>query len=80
MNKIMLIKSCNRRENIDLVQKTLTDFGCIIKTRLGLHEAGDACSNEGLIILQLADDADEIKKLEKTLSKIECVDVKTVEI
>ena len=80
MENIMLIKSCNRRENIDTVQKTLTDFGCIIKTRLGLHQAGDSCSNEGLIILQLTDDEEEITKLEKALSKIECVESKIVHI
>lgn len=76
----MLIKTCKRRDNIDSVQKTLTEFGCIIKTRLGLHEAGGVCSDEGLIILQLADDADEIEKLEKALDKIECVTFKTVQI
>ncbi len=80
MDTIMLIKTCNRRENIDLVQKTLTDSGCIIKTRLGLHEAGDTCSNEGLIILHLSNDEDEIAKLENALSKIDCVKVKTVQI
>ena len=80
MENIMLIKTCNRRENVDAVQKSLTDFGCIIKTRLGLHQAGDACSNEGLIILHLTEDSEEIAKLEMALNKIECVSCKTVQI
>ena len=37
------------------VQKVFTDFGCQIRTRLGLHEADKGlCSPNGLILLDLA--------------------------
>jgi hypothetical protein len=48
--------------------------------RLGLHEAGDACSNEGLILLYVVDRSDEIKALETALEKIDGVRVKAMEI
>jgi hypothetical protein len=35
------------------VQKVLTDFGCQIRTRLGLHEADqNLCSPNGMILLE----------------------------
>lgn len=77
---IMIIKTCKRKNNADQLQKTLTEFGCIIKMRLGLHEAGDVCSDEGLIILQLVDDDGEIEKLEKSLDGIEGLKFKTVSV
>jgi hypothetical protein len=44
----------NRVENATNVQKVLTECGCYIKTRLGLHEAADnVCSPSGLILLEI---------------------------
>ncbi len=82
MNKenIIVIRNAKRRENADELQKVLTEYGCIIKTRLGLHEAGDACSNTGLIILQLTDESEEIAKLEKALSALEGITYQSVRI
>ena len=77
---IMAIISCKRRDNFDSLQKLLTEFGGIIKTRLGLHEAGNACSDEGLIILQLLDDADETAKFEKALSGMDGITFKSIQI
>ncbi len=59
------------KESID-VQNVLTKFGCSIKTRLGLHEVQeDYCSSNGLIILELTGNTEEIVKLESELLKIE---------
>jgi hypothetical protein len=77
---IIAIRCGDRRENADELQKVLTEFGCSIKMRLGLHEAGNACSNEGLILLQLVDNSSEIKKLEATLSAIDGIRINTMEI
>ncbi|HKL22569.1 MAG TPA: hypothetical protein VJ904_12235 [Tichowtungia sp.] len=39
------------------VQEVFTQYGCSIRTRLGLHEAdGQVCSPNGLILLELVDD------------------------
>ena len=35
------------------VQQVLTEHGCIIKLRVGLHEAGDVCADDGLVLLHL---------------------------
>ena len=80
MQNVMVIKTSKRRDAADSIQKTLTEFGCIIKARIGLHEAGDFCSDEGLILLQLLSDNDEVKKLEKTLGDLDGVEFKLVQI
>lgn len=77
---IMVIKTCKRKDNADFLQKILTEFGCIIKTRLGLHEAGNVCSDEGLIILQLVGDPGEAEKLEKALNGLDGISYKSVQI
>lgn len=78
MRQIMGIEVGNREEDALKVQDLLTKNGCIIKTRLGLHESSeDLCSRTGLIILEfLADKADEIKVMEKELEAINSVVVK----
>ncbi len=43
-----------RLENAARVQQVFTEYGCNIKTRLGLHEASQgACSPNGLILLEM---------------------------
>ncbi len=54
MFSIMAIKISPRNEVAPKVQEILTKNGCIIKTRLGLHETtNDSCSKSGLILLEL---------------------------
>jgi len=58
------------------VQALLTEYGCHIKTRLGLHETGkDYCSPNGLLILELVGALDKCRELEQKLSAIEGVSV-----
>lgn len=77
---IMTMLVNNRRENASKLQEILTESGCLIKTRLGLHEAGDFCSDEGLIILQLTGDKKDIIKLEDDLNTLDGVVAKNVEL
>ncbi|MBN1864130.1 MAG: hypothetical protein JW808_04455 [Victivallales bacterium] len=59
------------------VQKVLTEFGCLIKTRLGLHELSDRCeSPNGLLILEMEGDEKRIKQMVSKLKKIQGIDVK----
>ena len=78
--KTLLIFSLeNRRTEAVKVQKILTDFGCIIKTRLGIHDGVlDKCSNTGLIILELVGAKAEIRDLERRLKAVKSVRVKLV--
>jgi hypothetical protein len=75
---IMVIKISGRHTKAPEVQEVLTKFGCSIKVRLGLHEAGDVCSEEGILVLQLTGDKDEMKGLEKALNKMDGVQAKMV--
>ncbi|HHY03801.1 MAG TPA: ribose-5-phosphate isomerase A [Thermoanaerobacterales bacterium] len=76
---IMAVLVNHRSKNASDVQETLTKHGCNIKMRLGLHEAENVCSEEGLIILQLSDEK-EAKVLEKELNEIPGVNAKTIEL
>lgn len=59
------------------VQKVLTEYGCNIKTRLGLHEVcEDTCIDRGLLILELCGDEGKIEAMTKALREIEGVEVK----
>jgi len=71
----------DRRKFAPEVQKVLTEFGCIIKMRIGLHEGiENSCSNEGFIMLNLNDDDKEINKFIKKLENIESVRVKNIKV
>lgn len=62
MTTIIGLRIKNRKNNATKVQKIFTKFGCIINTRLGLHDkTNDCCSPLGLILLEIIDDnkADE---------------------
>jgi hypothetical protein len=65
------------REVILSVQKTLTAYGCNIRTRLGVNEVffGEPA---GLIILELKGDAKQRLLLEKDLKSLKQVHVRTM--
>lgn len=74
---IVGIHVTNRVKHIPSVQNVLTEFGCSIKTRIGLHEMSDAtCSPNGLIIVELLGDDGILNGFTSALKKIEGVDVK----
>lgn len=57
MTTIIGIKITNRLESAVSVQEILTKYGCIIKTRIGLHEEiNGQCSAKGLILLEIIND------------------------
>lgn len=70
MNKTVLLILIDKRKDAAVnVQKILTEWGCLIKTRLGIHDGIlDDCSNHGLIILELVG---ESKKQQEMARKLE---------
>jgi hypothetical protein len=69
-----------RHQTAKDVQAALTEFGCSIKTRLGLHTASATeCSPNGLILLEMTGSEAEAVGLEHRLSKIPGVFVSKVE-
>ena len=78
--KVVVIGVQHRREEADKLQKLLTEHGCEVKARLGLHEAGAVCSDEGLIILQLVPDDPLGDSLVEELNKLDGIKAKMVEV
>ncbi|AQT66995.1 hypothetical protein STSP2_00133 [Anaerohalosphaera lusitana] len=65
----------DRIHHVDPVQHLFTEFGCSIRTRLGLHEAQkDFCSPNGLIVLEMVGDDDTHKEFIDKLNAIEGVE------
>ena len=78
MTTIIGVRLDNRTQTAVDFQKTLTHFGCVIKTRLGLHEvAEDKCAPNGLILLEIIDD-NEAEKLQAELLQIAGLELKTM--
>ncbi len=78
---VMLILIGKRQETAVQVQKLLTAWGCIIKTRLGLHDGVlENCSNKGLLFLELVGSKDQQKEFERKLDLIPGVATKLVEL
>lgn len=67
MSTIIGIKVANRIEEANKLQEILTEYGCLIKTRIGLHDMGEyRCLNYGVILIQVVDKENEIcEKLSK---------------
>lgn len=79
MRTVMMVLVGKRRDSAVNVQEILTEYGCYIKTRLGLHEASESvCAEEGLILLELLNDKEKQDNLFTALKAVECIDVKMV--
>ena len=66
----------DRANQVPQVQKLLTEYGCNIKTRLGLHRVDEqVCSPRGLILLEMFGDPATCGQLKAKLSKLEGVEV-----
>lgn len=72
---IIGIKIINR-ENLSIdLQDILTEFGCIIKTRLGLHDVcNNSCSDDGIILLEVIND-EKSRDLINELSNLDNIEI-----
>ena len=71
---ILGVHVAQRTKHTAKVQKILSDYGCSIRTRIGLHEAGGGfCSPNGLILLEVVSQA---SALAAALAKVPGVSVK----
>lgn len=78
---IMCVVINLRTAHAPTVQELLTKYGCIIKTRLGLHETDEkSCSEQGIVLLQLIENDEKIGNLKNELLKIEGVKVNVMKI
>lgn len=66
----------DRIHHAQRVQDLFTEYGCSIKTRIGLHTVADNfCSPNGLVLLEMAGDEKPIFELIDKLGAVEGVDV-----
>ena len=80
-NYLIGIKMDNRVANAQRFQEALTQNGCSIKTRLGLHEVDEeTCANYGIIVLQACGTITEIELLVKELNALEGITAKYLDL
>ncbi|MBR9978592.1 MAG: hypothetical protein KFH87_10950 [Bacteroidetes bacterium] len=78
---VLLVLIGNRKEAAVSVQKVLTAWGCIIKTRLGIHDGVlENCSDQGLLILELHGKREDMDELARKIGIIPGVGSKLVEL
>jgi hypothetical protein len=82
MEKTILVILIGKRKDAAVnVQKLLTAWGCLIKTRLGIHDGIlDNCSDQGLLILELYGSKEQKEELSRKMELIEGVKSKLVEL
>ena len=80
--RVILIMIALRSKSAVSVQEILTTYGCLIKTRLGIHEnEGAKCTETGMVIIELVNGQDEkATELVAELEALEEVSVKDVEL
>jgi hypothetical protein len=79
--KLVIIKNENREESATRMQQMLTDFGCYIKVRLGLHDIpADVCSPSGLLVLEVVAEEGQIKDFVDQLNALPDVTAQMVVI
>lgn len=71
----------HRHANALNLQKVLTEFGCNIKLRVGLHETSEEfCSDDGVIMLQACGDKATIDRMMESFNALEGVSAKLLDL
>ena len=72
---ILGVHITNRLKNAAEVQRLFSEYGCNIKTRLGLHEVHNVCSPNGVVILEMYGDEKVCFELADKLAAIRGIEV-----
>lgn len=82
MKKVILLVLVGKRKDAAVnLQKVLTAWGCIIKTRLGIHDGVlENCSEKGLLILELCGSDDQNQELARKIAVIKGVKSEIIEL
>jgi hypothetical protein len=76
---ILGVHITNRMTKAPEVQKVFTEYGCNIKTRIGLHDVDEnACSPSGVVLLEFFGSRDEADAMAAKLSAVDGVFVQTM--
>jgi hypothetical protein len=82
MSKRYVVGIClsNRVENAAEFQRVLTECGCYIKTRLGLHDVNEnLCAPGGLILLEVYGGDAAVADMESKLKAVKGLQVQKME-
>lgn len=78
---VMVVLISHRHEAASKVQAVLTGWGCMIRTRLGIHQGvQENCSENGLLFLDLAGDPEKLEELERKLNVIKGVSARKIDL
>lgn len=78
---VMVVLISHRHDAAAKVQAVLTGWGCMIKTRLGIHEGvQEDCSENGLLFLDLVGDRDKLGELERKLNVLPGVSARKMDL
>jgi hypothetical protein len=82
MKKVILLVLVGKRKEAAVnLQKVLTAWGCIIKTRLGVHDGVlENCSEKGLLFLELCGTDEQNRELARKVEVIKGVHSKLIEL
>ena len=80
MTVILGIKLADRILTSPIFQNIISKYGCIIKTRIGLHSTcSNVCSNYGIVLLEIIDNS-ELVSLKKELLKIDGISLDSIDL
>ena len=81
MTTILGIRLNNRIESSITFQEVLSKYGCIIKTRIGLHDTScGVCSPYGIILLETIKDEERINNMISDLQNLQGVKFNIMEL
>ena len=61
------------------VQKVFTEYGCNIKTRIGLHDVSEnVCASSGIVLIEFFGTTAEAEAMAAKVGTVEGVDVQTM--
>ena len=81
MAKIIGIRLLSRSKNVNVFQNILSEFGCYIKTRIGLHHLNQGfCSDDGVILLEFTGNNEVLQKMKSKFNSINDVKLSVMDI
>ena len=76
---IIGIHVTDRVKKATSIQEVLTNYGCSIRTRLGLHDTGqEFCSPSGVLLLEFVGSDSELATMKGQLAEIAGIEVQTM--
>jgi len=78
---VLLVLLSERKETAVTFQKVLTDWGCMVKTRLGIHDGVlDKCSNYGLVVLDIVGEKAKLEEMTRKLNLVKGIKAQLITI